>query len=306
MTHRKPKGAKTESSKPAQSVEDEASPTSFFPFARYTSVVGVHTSLLAFTTLFLPRTSFNFLTNRSISALRPNTLQVLTGNPLRTVLWICAGTLLLQGWWAGWLRIWMLEAKRVTKADKSAAETTKQKFERKQWHDQRIMAFGDAAVTSLTASVMFYVLIILFGAPIASHPLQTYSLAYLLALLTVFTPAFTLGRPSLGLDSESFVVRMTWIRLFAEFSVRGPVDRALVYPAVGAVLGCWSGAIPIGLDWERPWQAWPLTPAFGAMSGYILGSLAALTVSGIKEGLTVDALQRKSRPVQRKQIGTKP
>lgn len=35
---------------------------------------------------------------------------------------------------------------------------------------------------------------------------------------------------------------------------RTPVERALVYPAIGAMMGCWAGAIPIGLDWERPWQ----------------------------------------------------
>lgn len=28
----------------------------------------------------------------------------------------------------------------------------------------------------------------------------------------------------------------------------------MVYPALGAAFGCWSGAIPLGLDWERPWQ----------------------------------------------------
>lgn len=27
-------------------------------------------------------------------------------------------------------------------------------------------------------------------------------------------------------------------------------------------------------------QAWPLTPAFGIVSGYVIGSIAALTVSG--------------------------
>ena len=28
----------------------------------------------------------------------------------------------------------------------------------------------------------------------------------------------------------------------------------MVYSAVGAVLGSWTGAFPIALDWERPWQ----------------------------------------------------
>lgn len=32
------------------------------------------------------------------------------------------------------------------------------------------------------------------------------------------------------------------------------VERALVYPWVGAVLGSWISIIPIALDWDRPWQ----------------------------------------------------
>jgi len=36
--------------------------------------------------------------------------------------------------------------------------------------------------------------------------------------------------------------------------IRTPIERAMVYPAVGAVLGSWLGAIPIALDWDRPWQ----------------------------------------------------
>lgn len=32
------------------------------------------------------------------------------------------------------------------------------------------------------------------------------------------------------------------------------LEFALFAPAVGAVTGCWSGAVPIPLDWDRPWQ----------------------------------------------------
>ena len=33
-----------------------------------------------------------------------------------------------------------------------------------------------------------------------------------------------------------------------------PIERAMVYPAIGTVVGCWLGVIPIALDWDRPWQ----------------------------------------------------
>lgn len=54
-----------------------------------------------------------------------------------------------------------------------------------------------------------------------------------------------------------------------------------MYPAIGTLAGSWVGAIPIALDWDRPWQAWPLTPAYGAVVGYIVATLAALTVTAI-------------------------
>jgi phosphatidylinositol glycan class F len=37
--------------------------------------------------------------------------------------------------------------------------------------------------------------------------------------------------------------------------------------------------MPLALDWDRPWQAYPLPPAFGAIAGYIVGSGAGLLVS---------------------------
>ena len=27
-----------------------------------------------------------------------------------------------------------------------------------------------------------------------------------------------------------------------------------MYPALGAIVGCWAGALPLPLDWGRPWQ----------------------------------------------------
>lgn len=106
----------------------------------------------------------------------------------------------------------------------------------------------------------------------SSHILETYLLSLLLATLTVYAPAYALGVPTLQSDTESLVRRLTWVRLFAELQCvaaslshvpvahffrcrpRNQIERALVYPAIGTVLGCWAGVIPVGLDWDRPWQ----------------------------------------------------
>jgi hypothetical protein len=60
-----------------------------------------------------------------------------------------------------------------------------------------------------------------------------------------------------------------------------PVEFALLGPSMGALGGAWLGAIPLALDWERPWQAWPLAPAFGAVFGAVVGALGALLLNTI-------------------------
>ncbi|EMD36950.1 hypothetical protein CERSUDRAFT_114862 [Gelatoporia subvermispora B] len=313
MPQRKSKAAKEKASKigaeDSQGHAPLGPPPENFPVAAYTSVTGVHTTLLAFTALFLPRTPVSFITEAfpiarqaaddASGSLRRSALHLLTSNPARTVAWICAGTFVVQLWWAGWVRNWSFDLRRAAQNQGDAGQQTQDKLSRSQEKSQQLKTLWAASVTTLAASVAFYILIVLFGAPILSHTPHTYSLALLVALLTSFTPAYTLGPPSLRSDAKSLVTRLTWIRLFAELSPRTPIERALVYPAAGALLGCWSGAIPIGLDWERPWQAWPLTPAYGAVAGYILGSLAALVVSSIKHLAEADVRLHRADAQQR-------
>jgi len=244
----------------------------FFPFARYTSVVGVHTTLLVFTALFLPRTNL-FLTKSTATQMtsrdRPQHpfLQALTVNPLSTMMCVCFGTAVLQAWWGGWMRNWAIEFALVGSDDEK-------KLEKAGSDAHKFTVLKMAWFATILASFLAHAILVLFGAPIASHVLHTYLLALLTSILTVFTPAYTLGVPT-----RSLVNRLTWVRLFAELSVRNPIERAIVYPAIGVMLGCWAGVIPIALDWDRPWQAWPLTSAFCIILGYILGSFIALSVS---------------------------
>lgn len=141
------------SGKPSTSAKQAADATSsipvvpFFPFARYTSIVGVHTSLLAFTGLFLPRTSLSSLLRASSSGDNDqgsnDVLTALTANPLRTVAWICTGSLVLQIWWAIWLRSWSLDTRAVVKggADE-AAQRAEQKLLREHSKNSRISVGG--------------------------------------------------------------------------------------------------------------------------------------------------------------------
>ncbi|KAL4269309.1 hypothetical protein AB1N83_001885 [Pleurotus pulmonarius] len=254
-----------------------------FPFAGYTSIVGVHSTLLLFVALFLPRTTILLdpslapkpVASQLTSRDKPQHpfLEPLTLNPTWTMACVCAGAVVLQAWWGGWIRRWWIELVVLNGTDDQVEK--RDKVIQKKLKDIR-----DGWIATLLASVAFHIILVLFGAPITSHVLQTYLLGLLLSIMVVFPPAYTLGVPFSKGDTESFVIRMSWVRLFAEFSSRNSVERAMVYPALGAVAGSWLGVIPIALDWDRPWQAWPLTSAFGIVSGYIIGSIAALTVSG--------------------------
>jgi phosphatidylinositol glycan class F len=138
--------------------------------------------------------------------------------------------------------------------------------------------------------------------------------------MTVYCPAFAIGVPSLTGATSEIQKNQTWVRLFVEFSyvpcqsgsitqclsfrsTENVVEKTLVYQAIGTLSGSWIGVIPIALDWDRPWQvsipvycsivgaslkylqAWPLTPAFCAIGGYIVASLVALTVSIQKQAV---------------------
>eukprot|EP00127_Corallochytrium_limacisporum_P005258 Clim_evm75s201 gene=Clim_evmTU75s201 len=47
---------------------------------------------------------------------------------------------------------------------------------------------------------------------------------------------------------------------------------------LGAAAGAWLGAVPIPLDWDRPWQAWPITNSVGCVLGSGLGGLLAVVL----------------------------
>jgi len=66
---------------------------------------------------------------------------------------------------------------------------------------------------------------------------------------------------------------------FLERKFKTEVDRVLHCQAVGALLGAWLGALPIPLDWDRPWQTWPVTLVYGSTIMYVLGTFCGLVLA---------------------------
>jgi hypothetical protein len=53
-------------------------------------------------------------------------------------------------------------------------------------------------------------------------------------------------------------------------------ERGLYIMFMSTLLGAWLGAVPIPLDWNRPWQVWPVPCSCGAVAGSVLGSGCSL------------------------------
>ncbi|GAB4850567.1 hypothetical protein Ancab_029875 [Ancistrocladus abbreviatus] len=107
---------------------------------------------------------------------------------------------------------------------------------------------------------------IALGAPVGSqYLLRTFNWSLLMSSFTFAPAAAVFG--------SSWV---DWQRLFANTRPVGSVDFMLCLPAHGAVIGSWFGAWPMPLDWERPWQEWPICVTIGGVAGYVLGMFASV------------------------------
>ncbi|EDV22220.1 uncharacterized protein TRIADDRAFT_59237 [Trichoplax adhaerens] len=49
------------------------------------------------------------------------------------------------------------------------------------------------------------------------------------------------------------------------------IEAMVMFTSYGGILGAWLGAFTIPLDWDRPWQVWPIPCSIGTMMGYGAG-----------------------------------
>jgi hypothetical protein len=74
-----------------------------------------------------------------------------------------------------------------------------------------------------------------------------------------------------------------------------PLERALLYPSIGAFAGAWLGAMAFPLDWERPWQVGLSRSAHASSAKYRspfhcrppLGQSLAIPLEELSVGCTV-------------------
>ncbi|XP_011686948.1 PREDICTED: phosphatidylinositol-glycan biosynthesis class F protein [Wasmannia auropunctata] len=121
-------------------------------------------------------------------------------------------------------------------------------------------------LTALALSTAYYVTIVLFGAPVLTDHEETTML-----VVTLITLTFVSTSLHLGVDSALDVLTGTYS------PQRGNIlADALKLNIQATILGTWLGATVIPLDWDRPWQAWPIPCVIGALLGYLIAHFVTL------------------------------
>lgn len=121
------------------------------------------------------------------------------------------------------------------------------------------------SLTALVLSIVYYVMIVLFGAPVLTDHEETTML-----VITLITLTFVSTSLHLGVDNALEILTGT-------YSQKGNIlADALKLNIQATILGTWLGATVIPLDWDRPWQAWPIPCVIGALLGYLIAHFITL------------------------------
>ncbi|KAL1902661.1 Glycosylphosphatidylinositol (GPI) anchor assembly protein [Sporothrix stenoceras] len=115
-------------------------------------------------------------------------------------------------------------------------------------------------VLTALATPLVHLVLVLFGAPFLAQTSRTFLCAAHLAVLGLYPVIYTRGTDGMG----------AWRALASGSQTAKQLDAA-VGGLWGACAGAWLGAVPIPLDWDRSWQAWPITVVVGIYLGHAVG-----------------------------------
>lgn len=121
-------------------------------------------------------------------------------------------------------------------------------------------------VVSLLLTPAAFVVLVLFGAPLYGNIAETYVLGIHLSMMII--------QPLLVIFKLDFDLIYSVAKSPSLFKLI--YTNPILCSAFLGVLGTWFGVIPIPLDWDRPWQQWPITLLTGGYAGCLLGSLIGL------------------------------
>ncbi|CAM0870169.1 unnamed protein product [Alopecurus aequalis] len=120
---------------------------------------------------------------------------------------------------------------------------------------------------------------VVLGAPVGiKYWTATAYWSLLMSLFTFVPAACVFGASKVGWQNALS---------YSTYFTSSDVDYMISAPSHGAVIGAWLGAWPMPLDWERPWQEWPICVTYGAVAGHLIGMVLSL--------ILIDAQKRRVR-----------
>ena len=128
--------------------------------------------------------------------------------------------------------------------------------------------------TLLVCTVFFSFICLILGAPMDQAE-ETIVLATTLTALTVFPLCLFLGH------NETMNLLLS-----EHFEMKTPTDEAylaiLKNACLGVILGAWAGSVVAPLDWDRPWQVYPIPNVVGALLGLFFANFYNLLSSAYR------------------------
>eukprot|EP01132_Coremiostelium_polycephalum_P003169 gene3169-3968_t len=142
-------------------------------------------------------------------------------------------------------------------------------------------------------TLVFYFIFILYGAPIFKYDLTTRCATLLsshnysnfstntnigMSLFRSFFKTLFFAHLISAMTSVPSSILLgchpqNWKELFFTPIHNTMFETCCTITVVFSILGAWVGGFAIPLDWDRPWQVWPISCVYGSLLGHILGLL---------------------------------
>ena len=124
-------------------------------------------------------------------------------------------------------------------------------------------SFATKLFLVLGLAVFSHVMAVLMGAPLTEQILETFVWSAMVSCL--LSPSILC---LLEADSD------TWLRvMLCGKHGDNPCQRLVYLQTYGLAIGAWASCFTIPLDWDRPWQKWPIPLIIGSLLGFCIGSV---------------------------------
>lgn len=131
--------------------------------------------------------------------------------------------------------------------------------------ERKLKDIGKGFIFLALAFFAFFVVAVLFGAEFLNKTEETFMFSLMLTVLTALPPCLIVG--------PDFAVSVI---LGDDETSLNPLSPVLQHVVRATLFGAWLGAFVIPLDWDRPWQVWPVPCCVGALMGYVASHATAL------------------------------